>query len=322
MRFIRKYLGTIFALLLLGVALWAWLNRLAIYDWVRLRGYTPPTVIAQLATDTTMKDSARNLFYVQHPAIEDKSTFNEHCGQGEQTIVLGCYVPKQGIYLFDVTDPRLEGIEQVTAAHEMLHAAYERLAADEKERINRLLTAVYEGLNNPRITKTIDQYRTAGADVANELHSILATEVRVLTPELESYYSRYFTSRLAVVGFSEQYEQAFLDIENQVAAYDQQLEGLKKQVEANEIELTAQAAAIEAERDRLDQLLSSGQIAAYNEAVPKFNRQVRTYNALVAQTKDLIDQYNQLLEKRNALALEEQELFKAIDSRLSTEETE
>ncbi|MCW1907828.1 MAG: hypothetical protein KIH63_000620 [Candidatus Saccharibacteria bacterium] len=322
MRFIRKYFATITALLLLAVTGWAWLNRLAIYDWFRLRDYTPPAVIVQLATDTTMKDSARNLFYVQHPSIEGKTTFNEHCPRGEQTIVLGCYVSKVGIYIYDVTDARLEGIEQVTAAHELLHAAYERLSKANKDKIGASLKATYQTLGNARITETIEQYQVAGADITNELHSILATEVRNLPPELETYYQRYFTDRSAIVGFSEQYEQAFVALKNQVEAYDQELEALKAQIDANEQNLTAQGAAIEADRARLDSLLAANQVGAYNAAIPAFNAKVRAYNALVNQTKDLINQYNAKLEARNALALEEQALFKAIDSRLSTEETQ
>jgi uncharacterized protein YukE len=322
MRFIRKYSATITALLLLAVTGWAWLNRLAIYDWFRLRDYTPPAIIVQLATDTTMKDSARHLFYVQHPSIEGKTTFNQHCPRGEQTIVLGCYVSKVGIYIYDVTDERLEGIEQVTAAHELLHAAYERLSRGDKDRIDTSLKAAYQALGNARITETIEQYQAAGADITNELHSILGTEVRTLPADLEAYYRRYFTDRSAIVAYSEQYEQAFVALKDQVEAYDKELESLKGQIDSNEQNLSAQGAAIEADRARLDALLSSNQVSAYNAAIPGFNAKVRAYNALVNQTKELINQYNTKLEARNALALEEQALFKAIDSRLSTEDTQ
>jgi hypothetical protein len=320
-RFIRKYFGTIAALILLGLVVFAWLNRLDIYDWTRLRNYTPPAEIAQLATETTMKDSARRLFYVQRPVLEDKNTFNQHCDRSEQTIILGCYVPREGIYIFRVVEPRLEGIEQVTAAHELLHAAYERLGGKEKQRIDSLLRGVYERLNNQRILSTIDQYKQAGADINNELHSILGSEVRNLGDELETYYRKYFNDRQAIVGFSENYEQAFVSIKTQVEDYDKQLESLKKQVEANEQNLNSLAAKLEADRSRMDGLLASGQVGAYNSSIPAFNASVRSYNNLVGQTKALIDQYNAKLADRNSLALQEQELFKAIDSRLATEET-
>ena len=38
-----------------------------------------------------------------------------------KTAVLGCYANRE-ISIFNVTDQRLDGIREVTAAHEMLHA--------------------------------------------------------------------------------------------------------------------------------------------------------------------------------------------------------
>ena len=49
---------------------------------------------------------------------------------------------------------------------------------------------------------------------------------------------------------------------------------------------------------------------------------VAAYNAKVAQASSLIDQYNDILEKYNALVGEEQQLFKAIDSRPRTVESQ
>lgn len=318
----RKYLGTFFSLGFLLVVGLAWLNRLAIYDQLRLFGYDAPASIAQLASDTTMNDKTKNLFYAQHPALEEKTSFNENCPQGEQTIVLGCYVSRQGIYIYDVDEPKLAGIKQVTAAHELLHAAYERLSSKERNRINSLLNDAYRNLSDDRIKKTIEQYRAAGADVDNELHSILGTEVRTLSADLEIYYKMYFDDRLIIVTYSENYEQAFENIKNQVKSLDAELESLKVQVEANEQNLTTQANDLEAERRSLDNLLVNQQYEAYNAAVPGFNANVRAYNALVEATKQLIDDYNAKLEVRNNLALQEQELYKAIDSRINPQETE
>ena len=78
-----------------------------------------------------MTDKGRNLFYVYDPQLLDKDGFNTQCTIEEQSIVLGCY-DGSGIYLYDISDVRLEGVEEVTSAHEMLHAAYGRLSAKEK----------------------------------------------------------------------------------------------------------------------------------------------------------------------------------------------
>ncbi|HXE10230.1 MAG TPA: hypothetical protein VN554_02280, partial [Verrucomicrobiae bacterium] len=107
------------------------LERQNIYDWVKLQGYQAPADIAALAQQDTMTAYGRKIFYVNHPQLDDKSNFAGKCPNngGEQTIVLGCYRPgESGIFLLNVSDPRLNGVEQVTAAHEMLHGAYERLS--------------------------------------------------------------------------------------------------------------------------------------------------------------------------------------------------
>lgn len=295
-----------------------WLNRWDIYDALRLRGYQAPAAIVQLATDTTMNDKTRRLFYVYRPELDDKQSFIQNCKSAEKTIVLGCYVPSQGIYLSDITDPRLAGVVEVTAAHETLHAAYDRLSPSEKTRIDTLLNKAYEQVTNTRIRETIDAYRKEGADITNELHSILGTEVRDLPPELETYYAKYFKDRKAIVAFSEKYEKAFDDRKKAVAGYDRQLEDIKKQIDVAENKLGSQEAGLKSERTRLDGLLSLKQFEAYNTGVPGYNAQVNGYNASVSQIRSLIDRYNDIVNKRNAVALEESELVKAIDSRPET----
>ncbi len=122
----------------LGVAL---ANRQGIYDWLRLRGYDPPSAVVKLADQDGMKDYTRHLFYLNRPQLlSDVSSFRQACTQSENTIVLGCYHPgEDGIYIYDVQDPKLSGVEQVTAAHEVLHAVYERLSDSDRQSLDRQL---------------------------------------------------------------------------------------------------------------------------------------------------------------------------------------
>lgn len=320
---IKRILTTGGVILLAAVPVIAWTQRQDIYDYVRLRGYQPSARIIALADHTTMQESARRLFYVNHPSLDDKATFNGRCRTDEITIILGCYIAGQGIYLYDVEDSRLDGIEEVTAAHEMLHAAYDRLSDKERRRIDTLTAQASMAITDERITQTIEQYRSKDATIVpNELHSILGTEVVSLPDELEQYYSRYFKDRQAVVRFAVQYEQEFTRRRNQVSQFDAQLEELKQQIERNQAELEDRQNSLSAERNRLDQLLTSDQYAAYNSGVATYNNSVGVYNTLVAETQSLIDTYNGLVAERNSLATEEQTLFEAIDTRPSTISTE
>ncbi len=288
-----------------------------IQDWVKLRGYTPSSEIVQLTEHTTMVDSSRRLFYVNHPIVADKETFNTHCRENEHSIVLGCYLPGQnGIFLLDVQDERLEGIKQVTAAHEFLHAAYERLSASERRRINALLQVTYENMKDPRIIETIELYRKQDPSIVeNEMHSIFGSEVRNLPRELEEYYGRYFSNRLEIVRYAEKYEQAFTDRRNKIRQYDEELSRLKQQIDAATEKLRAQNDELKNMRNQMNSYRSSGRTEQYNELVPVYNNRVGEFNALIDSVSVDIVKYNGIVQQRNEIASEEAELVEAIDSR-------
>ena len=319
-----RRLGSFFlSMLILAVPVVAWLERDAIYDAYRLHGYQPPAAIVQLATDDTMTTSGRHLFYVYHPDLEDKATFNTHCSDSEKTIVLGCYMLHRGIYLYKVTEPRLDGVEQVTAAHEMLHAAYDRLSPGERSHINDLINQSYATVTDPRIRATINDYQKAGADTTNELHSILGTEVRNLSPELEQYYTRYFTNRKAIVSLSEQYEAAFSERQALATQYTNQLNSLKQQINGMNTELQQEKASLDSQYNQLQSQRTNVQdVAAFNNQVRAFNSAVAAYNTKVNQVSALIDQYNSIVANYQALLIEENQLYKAIDSRPSAAQTQ
>lgn len=318
----RKLTGLISTVLVLLLPLIGFWQRWNIYDAWRLNGYAPSTQVVTLADETSVNETGRKLFYVNHPKLETKTEFRQNCPTGEQTIVLGCFVPFQGIYLQNIDDQRLAGVMQVTAAHEMLHAAYQRLSMSEKKRVGALLDAEFAKLKDERIKNTIEDYKKAGADISNELHSILATEVRELSPELETYYKRYFTDRYKVVAFSEHYEAAFTSRKAQVAEYDKQLASIKQQIDNLTAELDTDEQALNAKQEEMNKLAKANNIQQYNAQVPVFNAMVQAYNNKVSRVRSLIDTYNDIVKKRNDIALEESELVKAIDSRPDTVKTE
>lgn len=307
----------------LGAAISGYSVRYDVHDWWRLRGYSAPVHIQSLAQNTAMSSKAQKMFYAMRPSLENRESFNSNCRDSEYTIILGCYVVGRGIYIFDVTDERLSGIKEVTAAHEMLHVAYERLSSKEKERIDRLTQEAYMRITDDRLKKNIEVYRSKDpSSVPNELHSIIGTEIRVIDSELEAYYARYFENRLRVVGYAEIYAQAFVDRENKIKDYDNRILVLKEQIDTGQADLSARLNAITLERKRLETLLSAKQYAEYNAGVDPFNREISRYNIAVKQIQSVIDEHNKLVTERNNIALEENELIKAIDSRLTTIQTE
>jgi hypothetical protein len=271
-------LGTL--VVLVGVLVGLLTQQQALRDWWRLRSYIAPAAISTLASQDTMTPRAQRLFYVNRPVVGSGILFNTHCPTGgEKTVVLGCYLGNdRGIYVYAVTDSRLDGVEQVTAAHEMLHAAYRRLHGSERQNVDAMLTDYYQhDLADQRVKDTIEAYKKSEPhDVVNEME---------------------FTGR-----------------QKQVADYDAQLKSMDDQIKANEAQLTTQRASLDSQRAQLDSQQRSGQIAAYNSGVPAYNRAVNAYNALLNSVKNLINQYNDIVAQRNAIALEEQQLAKELSN--------
>lgn len=311
-------------LILLTLLAVGWTKHNAIYDWLRLRNYSASSQVMQLATDTTMTAKSSHLFYVNHPALQSSSDFNASCPNngGEKTIILGCYRGHEtGIYLFTVSDPELEGVMQVTAAHEALHAVYDRLSTKERGYVNGLLEDYYHNdLHDQRILDTIEAYKKSEPnDVVNEMHSVFGTEVPNLPPALETYYRQFFSDRSKIVSYSQKYQAAFSrrkaqadSLLQQIKSLEQQLTTLKSQIDSQETALRAKRQALESQRSSVNNAQAfNAQVDDYNNLVAQYQGLINTYNQLVAQHNQLRDQYQ-------AIAVEETQLFKELDSRSST----
>lgn len=295
------------------VGFWQYQN---IYDWWRLRDYAPPSQIAVIERNIRLTDYGRKLFYVHRPQLNGSEDFNRNCAGVEQTIVLGCYVSHRAIYLFDVQDPRLNGVEEVTSAHEILHAGYDRLTNTERQRIDRLTNQAYLENTDERIKKVVESYRKNDASVVpNELHSILATEVRQLPAELEDYYKKYFRDRLTVVAFSEKYEAVFTEQQAKIQALSDQIASLEKKLLGDKQAIDSLEAEIVRDAERLERLRSQQRYEEYNAAVPGYNAKVNEYRSLIAAYNSNVRTLNRLVEEHNSLAIEQKKLGDALDSR-------
>lgn len=318
LRFTKKILNILLSLGIFGALVLGVTHAQALEDWWKLRGYSPPASITQLATEDTMTPLATHIFYVNHPALESNvATFRQNCAQSEQTIVLGCYHSAQnGIEIYNVKDTRLNGVQEVTAAHEMLHAAYDRLSSKDKQNIDGMLQDYYKNsLTDQRIKDTIESYKKSEPnDVVNEMHSVFGTEVTSLPAPLENYYKRYFTSRAAIVAFANGYEGEFTSRTNQINADDQQLAAMKAQIQADEQSLAAQLSQLQSDRNRIEHSGTEAEIAQYNA-------QVTAYNSGVRRLQNEISAYNALVEQRNTIAAELRSLQGSLDTRLTTQTT-
>jgi hypothetical protein len=313
MKRLKEYLSiaTVVAVVIVGI-------RFAqdLEDWSKLLKYQPSADIAKLATTTTMTDTARRLFYVNQPTIESRKSALNLCKSTEHTVVLGCYVPSQGIFLQEVTDPRLQGVMEVTAAHEMLHVAYQRMSLVEQTQLGKQLQAVLSKLDNPRILKLVQTYSDQDPkSVNNELHSILGTEVQNLSPELEEHYRKYFTTRSTLVALSERYEGVFTALRDKAKSLSQQLELRKAALEQLTAQVKQEADTVESERSNLQAEIVANRQSDYSAGVAAFNSRVQNYNQLVSQLREQSAAYNQMVTEHNSLALEEKSLVESLENK-------
>ncbi len=317
---LKRTLTVLALLAVIAAPILVFLNAQSLSDWWKLRGYTPPAEITALATDDTMTAYTQHLFYINHPQIvSGVSSFRQDCPVAEQTIVLGCYHPDQdGIFIYSVNDPTLYGIEQVTAAHEVLHAVYARLTGSARNQLDSELQSYYDsGLTDQRVISEIKLYQQTEPDsVMDEMSCTFGTEIANLPPALESYYKPFFSNRPAVVGYEQRYQGEFTSRENQISADDAQLSNLKAAIDSQEENLQTELNQINANRAKLDSLRNSGQYQQYNSEVGTFNTEVSAYNTGVDRLRSEINSYNSLVAARNAIAVDLNGLDQAIDTRL------
>jgi hypothetical protein len=316
----KSKLSTLIVLLvLIGAVVLVNANQNRIFDYFRLRGYVAPSTIAQLATQDTMNPYTRHLFYLNKPQLlPDVTSFRKDCPENQDTIVLGCYHPDQdGIYIYNVQDSALAGVQQVTAAHEVLHSVYARLSTHDRTQLDNELMDYYQhDLTDARVKAEVKIYQdTEPHDVMDEMSCTYGTEVASLPPALEAYYKKYFTNRAVIVAYEQQYETQFTQREATIAADDTQLSNLKNMIDSQQSALSSQLAQITAQRAKINGYLTDNDVADYNADVPAFNAQITSYNNTVSSLQAEVASYNQQVVARNLIAGQLTVLDKALDTR-------
>lgn len=232
------YIVTVVVLGVLALAaLFALTNRQQLVDQWTVWTFTPSKAIVGYSDRSTMTDHGEFLFLASQPVVADAEQFNVVCENHEEgSGVLGCYTnADKVITLFNITDPQLDGMEEVVAAHEMLHAAWDRMDSDERSRVSVLLEAEYDALSGDAdFAARMEFYaRTEPGQRLNELHSIIGTEVADLAPELEDYYAKYFSDRGALVSLHLASSAVFEQIEAQTAALVSEIDQLRADIESD-----------------------------------------------------------------------------------------
>lgn len=244
------------AILLLGLALlsFAFWQKQTIIDYVLASQFQASTDVATIRSDLKLTNRGLMLFNASQPRLQTADEFNSSCQQQKETNnpILGCYVG-QRIYIYDIENKKLDGIEETTAAHELLHAAYERMEEHERMEVNAEIKKVLATIMTPDLQKRLEYYqKTEPGEEHNELYAILGSEFPTLGDPLERHYGQYFTSRQTVVAYYKKYNGVF---ESVTAKLELQLDAINT--------LTKQ---------------TNQQIMDYNTVQKTLNKDILTFN--------------------------------------------
>ncbi len=305
-----------------ALAIAVFMQRDFIADSIRAYQFTPDAAVASMPAETGMSERGKLLFMASHPKLDDTQQFNTVCENTEKnSMVLGCYFDRT-IYLYNVDNKEIAGIEEVTAAHEMLHAAYDRLSASERAAISEPLLAKAEEL------KSVDEFQArmkayeslSAEDQLNELHSILATEVRDLPDELESYYAKYFTDRSKTVALYEQYADVFRQLQNETEQLAKSLDALAVEINTRGEAYTQATQQLARDISGFNQRAQSGEFNSEYEFNAERGALVMRSQQLDIEYRSLqgmIASYDSQKRRYDAVATHLHELTNSLDSSLA-----
>lgn len=313
-------IGGVFSIALFVAAGFILLNQQFIKDQIVVWGYTPSSEIQTIESRIQLTGAGEFHFRATQPEIASSETFNQDCPRQEvASPILGCYTSDHRIYIYSITNEQLDGIEEVTAAHEMLHAVWERTSDSERTRIGSLLKTEYQKhTSNVGLAERMAYYqRTEPGQFENELHSILSTEAESLSPELEKYYAQFFKDRQAVVALYKKYNTVFESLKQQIDTLYEELTTLGESIDTRTAQYNTDVAQLSADIESFNRRADNGSFASIND----FNRERATLIARSNQTdadraaiSADIETHNQKYDQYQLVASQIEILNKSIDS--------
>lgn len=311
----KHILGWVFLVVLAMITVVVILNRGWIYDWYRGVSYQPSREMATIRDKLQLTGRGEFLFNAAQPELNEATEFNKNCRQYEDEVaVLGCYAAGN-IYVYNIDAAELDGIRELTAAHELLHAVWARMSDDEKVALVEPLTRTFEA-NQEFLGEEIDTYDIS--ERQEELYVRAGTEVKDLPAALEKHYAEIFKDQDGIVEFYNSYITVFREIKAEMEELMSEIEDLQEEINAKTAEYERMFNQLEAD------------IVSFNscaEVAGCFNNESEFYlrrnelvgrqnelNILNSEINELINEYNAKIDLYNADVTESRKLQEMINS--------
>ena len=313
-----KVFSLILSAAIIAVSIWAILNRQYVLDQLSVWTFQPSAAVQNISQRTALTQKGELTFYATRPAIDTRDAFNQACPRQEtNSPILGCYTGDDRIFIYDITNQQLDGIEEVTAVHEMLHAQWKRTSAAEKATLTTQLEAAYNSIDDAKLKERMDYYkRTEPGEFVNELHSILGTEFPNLGSSLESYYSQFF-SREKVLALHNAYNSVYTALYTQADELSSKMEALGTKINSESEAYTAATKQLSADINSFNTRANNGSFSSMKEFNTERASLVARSNALDQQREIIngdIDTYNSYYAQYKEVASQVDALNGSIDS--------
>lgn len=301
--------------ILIVVIVVLFLNRRWCYDFIRGLGYSPSAEMSAIIEKLNLTEHGEFLMKASRPELLERDDFNSHCvSQESETAVLGCYTGET-VYVYNITDQELDGIRELTTAHELLHAAYARLSSSDREAIQAELEKVATSVSAD-LKDELDNYDPA--ERAEELYVRAGTEVADLPESLEKHYAEIFRDQDLVASYYNKYISVFRAIEAELEKLEKELSDLSIAIDNQSAEYTNGSDQLNAEITAFNNcavtagcFTSQGAFQARRAALLAEQARLETiYNNI----SSMIDTYNAKVEQYNADVVRGESLNRKINS--------
>ena len=316
------YATGVLLLIVAFVLIWALLNRDWLTDWWRGKDYQPVGEMGRIMQDLKLTDRGEFLFRASWPALNSRDDFNTNCRSvlNEETAVLGCYT-NNNIYVYNIESTELDGIRELTTAHELLHAVWRRMSVEERNKLTEELKVVYEQ-NKDRLEEEIGTYDES--EQQEELYVRAGTEIKKLTDNLEKHYAEIFTEQDLVVSYYDKYIAVFKEIEADMNNLKAEMDDLDDSINALTDEYERRIKQLDAD---IVSFNACAEVAGCFTTEEQFNTRrngLLTERAsledIYNQINDLIASYNDKVEKYNSDVTRTQHLNEVMNSNKKVDE--
>lgn len=301
------------------VGIYAIVQSVPVQDWWSSLQYDEPERVAEIRKDLALTGKGERIFLATQPAVEEAESFNEHCNSHRKDVsLLGCYTNDK-MYIYQVDREELQDSNKVTAAHELLHAAWARMSSAERERLERSLRIIQR------------QYRDWAKDELSlydeeeqmeELYTRVGTKLREIPDELEEHYREYFTDRLKIVEFYETYQAPFEKIRQTNEKLKAEIDKLGVEISEKRAEYSSRLEGLQAGVNEFNACAEQEgcfkSLEEFNQRKAQLKQEESALNKLREDVNQQIDQNNKLVQEYNVNQMALGELNDALNSNMET----